>query len=587
MVKSKDGDLEHSPLLGTPTTKSFKRCRPLQVLRHCYKKRQFCVKSKAAVLVLVWNFCIALLLTSWLDPIYYTTVVTHHFKYLLGLIVPIFCCFSATVYLFYPLAGYLADVKYGRYRVIACGLCFIPWILLSLGIFLAIFWLWWVPKEEFLLSKTVFWSMVAVGLLVSAAVLTCHTAFSANIIQFGMDQLYESPTEDSILFIYWFVFTSYLGFMLFKISWYKTPVGLTGISVLFTLGVVTLLCSLCLARYKRQWFLIHAASKNPYKMVYKVIRFAMHHKNPIRRSAFTYCEDELPSRMDLGKQKYGGPFSMEEVEDVKVFLGIVCLLLTLGPVFTSDIVRTSFMYEFSIHLEGDSSNNNNTNGVTGKGNYFISVFNLGILTEVLTVISIAMYICLIRPFFLSSKPIILKGIGLGMLLLLLSLISLLLIDVLDSTMVQPHHGCFLSSNINASNTTLSLGHISWWYLILPHTFNALGYTSFYPSAYAFICAQSPHAMKGLLIGTFFAIKGIFQLLGALISLSFLKWNKNFIMSCGSIYFLINIVFSLVGIITYICAARKYHYRQRDEPDNIYRYAEEYYDKSDSEADHEE
>ena len=318
MVKSKERNLEQSPLLGQagPSTAKKKKYQPL---KNCYGKRQVCVKSKAALMVLIWNFCIALLLTSWLDPIYYTTIVTLNFKYLLGLMVLIFCCFSATVYLFYPLAGYLADVKYGRYRVITCSLCFIPLILPSLGIFLAVFWLWWVPKEGFLLSEALFWAMVAVGLLVSAAVLTCHTAYSANVIQFGMDQLYELPTEDSILFIYWFVLTSYIGFVLFKAGWYRTPAGLTGISILLILGIVTLLSSLCLARYKRQWFSIHTASKNPYKMVYRVIRFAMHHKSPIRRSAFTYCEDELPSRLDLGKQKYGGPFSTEEVEDVRFF----------------------------------------------------------------------------------------------------------------------------------------------------------------------------------------------------------------------------------------------------------------------------
>ena len=33
---------------------------------------------------------------------------------------------------------------------------------------------------------------------------------------------------------------------------------------------------------------------------------------------------------------------------------------------------------------------------------------------------------------------------------------------------------------------------------------------------------------------------------------------------------------LIGTIAFIIVARKYQYRQRDEPDNIYRYAEEYY-----------
>ena len=40
-------------------------------------------------------------------------------------------------------------------------------------------------------------------------------------------------------------------------------------------------------------------------------------------------EDELPSRLDLGKEKYGGPFTIEQVEDVKAFLGILHVLLTI------------------------------------------------------------------------------------------------------------------------------------------------------------------------------------------------------------------------------------------------------------------
>ena len=34
--------------------------------------------------------------------------------------------------------------------------------------------------------------------------------------------------------------------------------------------------------------------------------------------------------------------------------------------------------------------------------------------------------------------------------------------------------------------------------------------------------------------------------------------------------------ALIGIFVYLFVARKYQYRQRDEPDNIYRYSEEYY-----------
>ena len=91
-------------------------------------------------------------------------------------------------------------------------------------------------------------------------------------------------------------------------------------------------------------------------------------------------------------------------------------------------------------------------------------------------------------------------------------------------------------------------------------------------------------MKGLLIGAFYAIRGMFQFLGALLfMLPFLGWRKSSSFpSCGFVYYLINIIVALIGIVAYTWNARRYRNRQRDEPDNIYRYAEEYYDRSQGE-----
>ena len=75
--------------------------------------------------------------------------------------------------------------------------------------------------------------------------------------------------------------------------------------------------SLCVGHVNRDWFLLDIARLNPYKLVYKVTKFSCQHKVPIQRSAFTFCEDEIPSGLDLGKAKYGGPFTTEQVEDVK------------------------------------------------------------------------------------------------------------------------------------------------------------------------------------------------------------------------------------------------------------------------------
>ena len=50
-------------------------------------------------------------------------------------------------------------------------------------------------------------------------------------------------------------------------------------------------------------------TKNPFKLIYKVIKYAIYTKYPVQRSAFTYWKDNLSSRIDFRKNKYGGPFN--------------------------------------------------------------------------------------------------------------------------------------------------------------------------------------------------------------------------------------------------------------------------------------
>ena len=348
--------------------------------------------------------------------------------------------------------------------------------------------------------------------------------------------------------------------------------------VLIFLAIVLLGVTLCLEKYKRHWFFIEPGSNNPYKLVYKVVKFAKDHTNPIRRSAFTYCEDELPSRFDLGKEKYGGPFTTEEVENVKAFLGIVRVLLTVGPIFFVEIA-------FSENLPGLVL-------IPIDYYYYPSVpsytyfYGSGCLTPLLILVLIPLYLCLLRPFIHDYIPGMLKRMGLGMVLLLISGLCTLVMGVVRNkcvpTIIYNYiiHECGLSNFLDNINTN---------FLIIQFLFNAVSYLLLYVSAFEFICAQSPYSMKGLLIGTFFAIKGVSQLLGILLLYTpiYAKCNPNdFIVIinhskpafpvCGFIYYFINVVIALIGIIVFTIVAKRYEYRQRDEPDNIYRYAEEYY-----------
>ena len=60
-----------------------------------------------------------------------------------------------------------------------------------------------------------------------------------------------------------------------------------------------------------------------------MLRYAWKHTCPENRSAFTYWEEDIPPRIDLGKSKYGGPFTTEEVEDTKSFFRIILLFFAL------------------------------------------------------------------------------------------------------------------------------------------------------------------------------------------------------------------------------------------------------------------
>ena len=101
------------------------------------------------------------------------------------------------------------------------------------------------------------------------------------------------------------------------------------IFLLILLWLIALLLAAYLLHQEKKHMYVAKVGTNPFKRMWKVLTFAWRHKYPMNRSAFTYCEEHTPSRLDLGKEQYGGPFKTEEVEDVKAFLHLLLLLLTL------------------------------------------------------------------------------------------------------------------------------------------------------------------------------------------------------------------------------------------------------------------
>ena len=177
------------------------------------------------------------------------------------------------------------------------------------------------------------------------------SSFQVVSIQFGTDQfqLQGVPSDHLSAFVFWYLIIELLLatliqwiFYLLSLSKNKNITGriCLALSLLSALLIsVTLSIKSC---FMSEWFSKFNEStisknSNPYRLIYRVLKFAKEHKCPVQRNAFTYWEIKILSRINLGKRKYGGPFTTEEVEDARIlnFLRPFKLLLSLAGLMVS------------------------------------------------------------------------------------------------------------------------------------------------------------------------------------------------------------------------------------------------------------
>ena len=95
---------------------------------------------------------------------------------------------------------------------------------------------------------------------------------------------------------------------------------------------------------------------------------------------------------------------------------------------------------------------------------------------------------------------------------------------------------------------------------------------FSSTALEFLCAQAPYNMRGMLIGIYYSMRGIFALFGGVFVLAFtLGFEQNHYPpspSCGTLYYVFTALVALVGLIVYIFVSKAYKPRQRDDIDTL-------------------
>ena len=577
---------ENRPLLPVPVPAPSPSYR-----LHVNCSRRFCVRSKPAVLILVWNFAIV---ACSLDD--NGTILQLSGSYSAPIVVN--AAFSIAVFIA-PLAGLLADVKLGRYKALLCSSYAILAEIIIVTLILTVV-ITAIATNCCALSPVVKQVLVDILLIFCIGMVISFLVFLTNGIQFGMDQLHDSSTQDLILFIQWFIWIKYTCSVLktlalnlifhdsTHLSYLDWPryIGFSLQIAILVTAAVMLVFSLCALHHKNRWFLIQPAKLNPYKLVFQVLQFASQHKVPVNRSAFTYTsEDGFPSRLDLGKIKYGGPFTTEKVEDVKTLFRILKVLLSLGPVFFLQFIVQSMMSVFASHgnIFKVKKNHTFTDEVHIEGVARHIFISNGLLSTTLVVICISVCICLFRSHNISYwVPGMLKRIGCGVIVLILSLLATLAMDYVVHERKTEYANCMFQSYtqkavfINTSDVhTLPLFQ-NLYFFIGQNMMSALANMLIDISILEFICSQSPYSMKGFVFGSMMSIRSLFQALSFTSVIPFgLAWKVQGL-SCGSGFYLMAIAIGVLALLLYTCVVRKYKYRQRDDRPNEYQYAENYY-----------
>ena len=534
--------------------------------RNCYSQ----VFTKAIGVILLWNFSTGLTYNLLLHPssILQLEYISDAFA-IIGL--------TTFVFMLSPIAGYLADVKLSRFKALMYST-----YINTASVFL-------VLLAFILLMFTVhsfgFYFKLVKATFITALFLYCcgRVLFLANILQFGTDQLRDAPTQCSVLFLYAYLWCENfsnaltlttnlpgheISIEIHRSVFSKDKVKVVCFGIVFSISILTSVLIIFFLSKKKISFFTENIGENPYKLVTGTIFFAMRHKVPISRSAFTYCENEHISRIDFGKKRYGGPYTTEQVEDVKVFLNMVKILFAMGPAFMLDIVATI------------SSINHPRHASKTENPLKLMFLDYGIMSPLFTLICIPAYLFLLKPFLSRFIPNMLKRIGLSIAVLIISLLLYLLYDTLSYNASDTLGNVYgLCKNNTSYILNKSLVHIPTTYMfILQHILLSISHMLLYIGAWEFICCQSPQHMKGLLFGLFFSIRAFFQFLGIVLIFPFLYAWKSQLSRCQFGYYLLNITIGLVAAILYTIVARKYKYRKRDDICNVYQYAEDYYTK---------
>ena len=463
---------------------------------------------------------------------------------------------SAFTYAYYaswallPVAGWIAESWIGRYKAIVGGmvLCSIT-VILALLAFIMLTFNWTLPAFV-LMIIALFNGIIGFG------------SFYTIMLPFTLDQMIGASAEElsaAAQWYYWCFFVPPLiknalpclsfSTELQQISYFLPVVFLILSSLSFSAALV-----LDCLFYK--WLDTQNKTGNPMKLIYQVLNYARKNKCPRRRSALTYIDEEHPSRIDFGKRKFGGPFTEEEVEDVKTVFRLIPILFVsvFGAFLTLDLYD-----QLSLHA------------IPTTDQTLFCVQNLkSTLSYAAAFMLIPVYRFIFRPLISRYIPSMLAVMAAGLCLCIA--VTVIELDIMSIGHFYSNASyCVFDDDLTDKGTLF----ISPLYLVVVINFiNGVGVVLIMCSLFEFVVAQAPNRMRGIMMGLMMTGIGIGILTSYFLAQIF-QYFQTASPSCVFYYYLVLSLLLLLILIVFVILAKRYKLRERERHVNIQAIVEEY------------
>ena len=500
------------------------------------------LKNKGAILILIWNYLVFSVYYL-LQEGYKVSQLDHPFHVTdTGVIM---WCMT----ILFPIGGWLADTRIGRYRMIHYSML-IMWIGVVLATFAEVLLTNISATDNSHIKTPVY---VCLCILISVG----FCGFVSNVVHLGIDQLADASAAEITSFITWYTVTVFVSGI--TIHYTTDCLGCMHDVQLHAFYIRTLVVAICLTVALCLDFLFQNVlvkehvGGNPLRMIIQVIRFVVKHRhlNP------------GPSRFDVAKHMYGGPFTSQQVDNVRKFLWMLIVFsicsLVIGSIQLLHYVRDKAERHLGEYRMSD--------GI--KGCYknltirYSSCFFL--------VVIVVLYEFILHPLFYRCLPnvrITSKFLS-AIAILLLWILSLLSIE---TVLYQRQNPIALSNHtircafMEKSNIAISFE----WYLI-PSFFEGLSFFLLLSSALEFVWAQTPSTMKGLILGLGFMFIGLSTILHTILTAPFVfkdvarhvPWERA-PLTCEIWYYLMEGFITLVVLVTATVVIKKYNCSRRKE-----------------------